>query len=77
MRAVNKCKQHPAKMWYLKNDQLLPILRSNYNRKAPLHSQQYANLPEVYAQNASLEFAWTKILKKKIQLFQEIKFLDL
>ena len=65
LRAVNKCKQHPAKMWYLKKNQLLPILRSNYNRKVPLHSQQYANLPEVYAQNASLEFAWSKILKTK------------
>ena len=77
LRAVNKCKQHPAKMWYLKENQLTPILKKSNKSKVPLHSQQYANLPDVYAQNASLEIAWSKILKKKIQQFQEIKFLDM
>ena len=65
LRAVNKCKQHPAKMWYLKENQLTPILKKSNKSKVPLHSQQYANLPDVYAQNASLEIAWSKILKKK------------
>ena len=65
LRAVNKCKQHPAKMWYFKNNRLLPVLKNIENNKVPLHSQQYANLPAIYAQNASLEIAWTKILKKK------------
>ena len=27
----------------------------------PYHSQQYAALPEVYAQNSSLEIAWTRV----------------
>ena len=52
-------------MWYFNHDRLYPILKNNNRDKAPLHSQQYANLPKVYAQNASLEIAWTKILKKK------------
>ena len=65
LRAVNICKQHPAKMWYFNHDRLYPILKNNNRDKAPLHSQQYANLPKVYAQNASLEIAWTKILNKK------------
>ena len=48
-----------------KKNQLFPILKSNNKDKVPLHSQQYANLPDVYAQNASLEIAWSKILKRK------------
>ena len=65
LRAVNKCKQHPAKMWSLKKNQLFPIMKNLENKKVPFHSQQYANLPEVYIQNASLEIAWTKILKRR------------
>mgnify|MGYP005988648939 CR=1 FL=1 len=65
LRAVNQCKQHPAKMWYLKKKQLLPVIKNNFKNKVPLHSQQYANLPEIYSQNASLEIAWSKILKRK------------
>ena len=65
LRAVSKCKQHPAKMWYLKKNQLLPVIKYSAKMKVPLHSQQYANLPDVYAQNASLEIAWSKILKRK------------
>lgn len=65
LRAVNICKQHPAKMWYFKNDRLSPILKNNESNKVPLHSQQYANLPKIYTQNASLEIARTKILNNK------------
>lgn len=28
----------------------------------PWHSSQYQSLPEVYAQNASLEIAWTRLV---------------
>lgn len=28
----------------------------------PWHSSQYQSLPEVYAQNASLEIAWTRVV---------------
>ena len=52
-------------MWYFKNNRLIPVLKNIDRKKVPLHSQQYANLPTIYAQNASLEIAWTKILKKK------------
>ena len=65
LRAVNKCKQHPAKMWLLKKKRLFPLLKNFKNNKIPTHSQQYANLPTVYVQNASLEIAWTRILKRK------------
>ena len=52
-------------MWYLKQNQLYPVIKNNFKSKVPMHSQQYANLPEVYSQNASLEIAWSKILKRK------------
>jgi len=29
----------------------------------PWHSSQYAALPEIYVQNASLEIAWTKVVR--------------
>lgn len=58
LRAVERCTQHPAKMWKLSGNRLIPLL--DQPSPVPWHSQQYASLPEVYAQNASLEIAWTK-----------------
>ncbi len=37
---------------------LLPLGPENQ----PWHSSQYASLPEVYVQNASLEFAWSRVV---------------
>ena len=41
-----------------------PILYKNV-KGTPCHSRQYADLPEIYEQNASLEIAWSKILNRK------------
>lgn len=62
LRAVEKCKQHPGKMWVLKNKgkRLLPLMPFS-NGDVPWHSSQYSALPEVYVQNASLEIAWTHV----------------
>jgi len=59
LRAVRKCKEHPGKMWVLNDDRMLPLLPFN-NGATPWHSSQYANLPEIYIQDASLEMAWTQ-----------------
>jgi CMP-N,N'-diacetyllegionaminic acid synthase len=59
LRAVEKCLQHPGKMWVVRNRNLLPILPF-MNNLTPWHSSQYAALPEIYIQNASLEVAWSK-----------------
>jgi N-acylneuraminate cytidylyltransferase len=60
LRAVEKCKQHPGKMWVIRGKRMLPIMPfSNVN--TPWHSSQYGSLPEIYAQDASLEIAWTRI----------------
>ena len=60
LRAVEKCKQHPGKMWVLRGGRMLPLLPLS-NGATPWHSSQYAALPEVYAQDASLEMAWTRV----------------
>ena len=59
LRAIEKCRQHPGKMWVLHGRRMLPLLPLS-NRGTPWHSSQYADLPEVYAQDASLEIAWSK-----------------
>ena len=64
LRAVEKCSQHPGKMWVVRGERLLPILPF-MNTDTPWHSSQYAALPEIYVQNASLEIAWTSVALEK------------
>ena len=61
LRAVEKCKQHPGKMWVVRGNRMVPFLPLTPS-KQPWHSSQYQSLPEVYVQNASLEIAWTKVV---------------
>jgi len=60
LRAVEKCKQHPGKMWMIRGQRMLPVLPF-ITGHTPWHSSQYAALPEIYAQDASLEIAWSRI----------------
>jgi len=60
LRAVEKCKQHPGKMWVIRDRRMVPLLPLSPADR-PWHSQQYAALPEVYVQNASLEIAWSRV----------------
>lgn len=60
LRAVEKCKEHPGKMWVLREERMLPLLPL-LNNGTPWHSSQYAALPEIYTQNASLEIAWSRV----------------
>lgn len=61
LRAVERCKQHPGKMWVVRGDRLLPLLPFG-PKEQPWHSSQYQSLPEVFVQNASLEIAWTRVV---------------
>lgn len=61
LRAVEKCRQHPGKMWILGGRRMVPLLPLG-PRTQPWHSSQYAALPEVYVQNASLEIAWSRVV---------------
>lgn len=60
LRAVEKCRQHPGKMWVVRGKRMLPLMPFS-NGDTPWHSSQYAALPEIYAQDASLEIAWTRV----------------
>lgn len=60
LRAVEKCSQHPAKMWIIKDNRMKPVLAGS-NGNTPWHSSQYQALSEIYVQNASLEIAWTEM----------------
>lgn len=60
LRAVELCRQHPAKMWVLDGTFMRPFLDDG-GQHPPWHSSAYQALPTVYAQNASLEFAWTRV----------------
>ena len=60
LRAIEKCKQHPGKMWIVQGNSMMPLLPFS-SGSAPWHSNQYKSLPEVFVQNASLEIAWTRL----------------
>lgn len=61
LRAVELCKQHPGKMWVIRQDRMLPLMPLTPEEQ-PWHSSQYAALPKVYVQNASLEIAWSRVV---------------
>jgi CMP-N,N'-diacetyllegionaminic acid synthase len=61
LRAVELVLQHPGKMWVVRGSRMTPLLPLNKG-ETPWHSQQYAALPKVYVQNASLEIAWTRVV---------------
>ena len=63
LRAVEKCTQHPGKMWVLRGNRMLPLLPLGAPER-PWHSSQYQALPKIYVQNASLEIAWTRVVKE-------------
>jgi len=70
LRAVEKCGQHPGKMWIVDGDRMTPLLdgpaiSSKLPRGEagqPWHSTPYQALPPVYVQNASLEIAWSRVV---------------
>jgi N-acylneuraminate cytidylyltransferase len=56
LRAVEKCKQHPVKMWRLINGNLYSFVPEW--GMLNMHSKPTQLAPTVYVQNASLEIAW-------------------
>ncbi len=61
LRAVEKCTQHPGKMWVIRGKRMSPLLPFE-TAGTPWHSNQYQALPEIYVQNASLEIAWSRVI---------------
>jgi CMP-N,N'-diacetyllegionaminic acid synthase len=70
LRAVEKCTQHPGKMWVIRGDRMFPLMPFELAAPKPhggeggqpWHSTPYQALPIVYVQNASLEVAWTRVV---------------
>ncbi len=63
LRAVEKCAQHPYKMWVLHGERMQPFVQQRpQDGGPPWHSRQYQTLPPVYVQNASLEIAWSRVV---------------
>ena len=64
LRAVQKCKEHPGKMWRINKNYIEPLIKKKLNGSC-WHSNQTLALPEYYIQNASLEISWVKNPLKK------------
>jgi CMP-N,N'-diacetyllegionaminic acid synthase len=64
LRAVEKCAQHPGKMWVVRGERMFPLLPFG-PAEQPWHSTPYQALPLVYVQNASLEIAWTSVVRDR------------
>jgi len=66
IRAVELVRQHPFKMWVLEsptgNTELMRPFVDQPAEGVPYHSMQYQALPPIYAQNSSLELAWSRVL---------------
>lgn len=61
LRAVEKVKEHPGKMWIVRGNRMNPLLPFG-PKEQPWHSAPYQALPEIYSQNASLEIAWSRVV---------------
>lgn len=61
LRAVERVKQHPGKMWEWAGPgyPITPLLRGTRSDGVPWHSAPTQTLPAFYVQNSSLEMAWT------------------
>jgi N-acylneuraminate cytidylyltransferase len=71
LRGIEKCKQHPGKMWVVRGNRMLPVMPFTLNG-TPWHSSQYAALPEIYAQDASIEIAWSRIALEQHTIAGEV-----
>ena len=81
LRAIEKCTQHPGKMWIVRGRRMFPLLPfaspkpGAMNAPAdgvPWHSTPYQALPPVYVQNASLEIAWTRVVLEQGSLAGDV-----
>ena len=57
LRAVQPCREHPAKMWTIDGARMHPIMANPDGTRTPWHSMPYQSLPTIHVQNASLEIA--------------------
>ena len=64
IRAVERVKQHPGKMWVIDEvGRLMRPLLDQSHLDVAWHAGQYQALPPVYVQNSALEIAWTRVVE--------------
>jgi CMP-N,N'-diacetyllegionaminic acid synthase len=64
IRAVERVKQHPGKMWIVDEvGRLMRPLLDQSHLEVAWHAGQYQALPAVYVQNSALEIAWTRVVE--------------
>jgi CMP-N,N'-diacetyllegionaminic acid synthase len=63
IRAVERVKQHPGKMWVVDGKTMRPLIDQSHLDVA-WHAGQYQALPEIYVQNSALEIAWTRVVSQ-------------
>jgi CMP-N,N'-diacetyllegionaminic acid synthase len=64
IRAVERVKQHPGKMWIVDElDRLMRPLLDQSHLDVAWHAGQYQALPSIYVQNSALEIAWTRVVE--------------
>jgi N-acylneuraminate cytidylyltransferase len=51
-------------MWVIRGRRMFPLLPFGPEEQ-PWHSTPYQALPPVYVQNASLEIAWTRVVRER------------
>ena len=61
IRAVERCREHPAKIWWIAGDLMRPVLERP-EPGTPWHSLPYQALPDVLMENPNLEIAWRHVL---------------
>jgi CMP-N,N'-diacetyllegionaminic acid synthase len=65
IRAVERVKQHPGKMWVLdEGERTMRPLLDQSRLEVAWHAGQYPALPPVYSQNSALEIAWTRVVSE-------------
>lgn len=57
LRAVERCLQHPAKMWLVKDNRMRPVMENPVKDGIEWFSTPMQVLPQIFAQNSSLEIA--------------------
>lgn len=63
LRAVQRCSEHPGKMWVARGPFITPLLPFSTGSQR-WQSTPYQTLPEIFVQNASLEIAWTRVVEE-------------
>ena len=64
IRAVERVKQHPGKMWVIDEvGRLMRPLLDQSHLDVAWHAGQYQALPPVYVQNSAREIAWTRVVE--------------